>query len=209
MTYPFAHLLNRVIAVCSAKVVFTQENSFGFAMLEPHHRVLPVANVVAEADVKDFISEVEAVEVEPECVNYSIAFINHDQYGWCVTFPGFAMPPSMSVPCLDGFVVGLDVKGTDTGIRFAGRHSASPYYTVTVSFAGFVPAFSSAYIVEDFAFDCDVEFEVFPGVCSEIFLFERLAGNVPFAFEPVGSLLWIIDACQEDMLAFVKLIQSG
>lgn len=96
-------------------------------MLESHHRVLPVADVVPEADVQDFVSEVEAVEVEPECVDYSVAFLDDDQHGWCVAFACFSVPPGVSIPRLDGFVVGFDVEGAYAGLSFAGGHRTSTH----------------------------------------------------------------------------------
>lgn len=77
---------------------------------------------------------------------------------------------------------------------------------MTGSFADFVPAFSSGYVVESFAFNCAVEFEVLPGICSEVVLFQGLAGYISLTFEPVGSLLWVVVAGQEDMLAVIELV---
>lgn len=89
--------------------------------------MLPVADVVPEADVQDFVPEVEAVEVEPECVDYSVAFLDDDQHGWCVAFACFSVPPGVSVPRLDGFVVGFDVEGAYAGLSFAGGHRTSTH----------------------------------------------------------------------------------
>ena len=46
--------LEGVEGVGGAEVVLGEEDRGGLAVLEPDHRVLPVPDVVAEADVEDF-----------------------------------------------------------------------------------------------------------------------------------------------------------
>ena len=54
--------------------------------------MLPVADMVPEANVQDNVTEVVAVEVEPECIDYAMAFINHDQDSRCITAAAAGWP---------------------------------------------------------------------------------------------------------------------
>lgn len=59
-------------------------------MLESYERMLPIAHMIAKTNVEDHISQIVAVEVEPECVNDSIALIDSDKDGRSVTSASFA-----------------------------------------------------------------------------------------------------------------------
>lgn len=65
--------------------MFAVEDEFGFTMLEADERVLPITYVIAKTDVEDNISEVVAVEVEPEGIDYSVPFVHGNKYGWSIT----------------------------------------------------------------------------------------------------------------------------
>ena len=60
--------------------MFTEEYCFGLAVLEPDDSMFPVADVVSEADVEDRISEIVAVEEEPEGIYHAVAFIHDDKW---------------------------------------------------------------------------------------------------------------------------------
>ena len=76
---PAADFLDGGVAVGGAKVVFGEENDFGMAVVEADHGVLPIAHVVAPADVEDDVAEVVAVEEKPEGVHDAVAFVDGDQ----------------------------------------------------------------------------------------------------------------------------------
>ena len=78
-SYALPYLLDRFVRVCGTEVVFGEVYGDGFAVLEAHHGVLPVTDVVAEADVEHDVAEVVAVEEEPEGVDYAIAFVHCDE----------------------------------------------------------------------------------------------------------------------------------
>lgn len=123
-TYSLADLFDGVVAVGFAAGMRTEEERLGFAMVESHETVLPIANVVAEANVQDDVTQVEAVEVEPEGVDYTISLVHHQEHGWC-----FAAAPGL--PFLDGMALvpfaqlpvdslGISIAGTEIAERLGG-----------------------------------------------------------------------------------------
>ena len=54
--------------------MFAKEDGLGDAVLEADHRVLPVTDVVAEAQAQDFVAMVIAVEEEVEGVKDAVGF---------------------------------------------------------------------------------------------------------------------------------------
>lgn len=77
-THSVANLLHRFERIRLAKVVFAEEDGLGLSMVEPYHRVLPVAHVVAESHVEHHVSEIVAVKVEPKGVNDTVALVHDD-----------------------------------------------------------------------------------------------------------------------------------
>ena len=75
MTHPWSDLLDRFVAVGLACGMGTEEEGLGFAVVEAHETMLPVADVVAKAHVEHDVAEVEAVEVEPESVDNAVSFV--------------------------------------------------------------------------------------------------------------------------------------
>lgn len=61
--------------------MLAEEHELWFAMLEPHKRVLPVADMVPETHIEDLDAEIVAVEVEPKCIDNAVAFVYDDQDG--------------------------------------------------------------------------------------------------------------------------------
>jgi hypothetical protein len=64
--------------------MFTKKDGFGHAMLEPDNSVLPITDVVSETDVEDCVSEVVAVEKEPEGIYHTIALIHNNEWHWSI-----------------------------------------------------------------------------------------------------------------------------
>ena len=81
LAYSLPDFLHRIIRVCGSKEMLTEEHDFRFSVLEPHQRMLPIANVVPEADVQDLSTEIVAVEVEPKSVNDAMTFVHDYQNG--------------------------------------------------------------------------------------------------------------------------------
>jgi hypothetical protein len=84
--YSLARFLQGAPLVGFSKVVLTEEHSFGNPVLESHGSMLPVADMVAEDDVEDGIPLVEAVEEEPESVDYAVLFRHDDEHHRRVAF---------------------------------------------------------------------------------------------------------------------------
>jgi len=45
--------------------------------------MFPIGNMIPKPDVKHFVAEIEAVEVEVEGINYAIPFVDCDHDYWC------------------------------------------------------------------------------------------------------------------------------
>ena len=88
-TYALSNLLHGVIAIGAPKVMFTEEDSLGLAVLEADHRVLPVADVIAEADVEDLIAQIVGVKEEPEGIQDAIALFHREHHGRRVAIATF------------------------------------------------------------------------------------------------------------------------
>ena len=69
------------VGVGGAEVVFGEKDDAGDAVVEADQGVLPVADVIAPADVEDDVAEVVGVEEEPEGVDDAVAFIHGDEDG--------------------------------------------------------------------------------------------------------------------------------
>ena len=69
------------IIVGLAKVVFRKIDVLRLAMYETHGSVLPIADVVAEADVQDGVAQVVRVEEEPESVDDAVLFRHNNKNG--------------------------------------------------------------------------------------------------------------------------------
>lgn len=80
VTYPLANLLHRIPCVCFAECMLAEENCLGNAVVEAYSGVLPVANMVAKAYIENRVSEVVAVEEEPESVYHTIALRHYDEH---------------------------------------------------------------------------------------------------------------------------------
>lgn len=76
-------LVQRVPRVGVAARVRGQEGAAGEAVLEAHHAVLPVADVVAEAHAQHRLAEVVRVKEEPKGVEDAGALVYEDEDGWC------------------------------------------------------------------------------------------------------------------------------
>lgn len=63
-----------------ACVVLGEEDVGGFAGREAHQGVLPIADVVAEAEA-DFVAEVVGIEVKPEGVEDVVGFSDSEENG--------------------------------------------------------------------------------------------------------------------------------
>lgn len=74
-TYPLAHFLHRFITVCFAKRMLAKKDRLGRAVMEPHKRMLPVADVIAEPNPEDFVPKVIAVKVKPKGVDHAVPLI--------------------------------------------------------------------------------------------------------------------------------------
>ena len=61
--------------------MLTKEDSFGLAVLEADHGVLPIADMVAEADIEDLVAEVVRVKEEPEGIQDAIALFHGEHHG--------------------------------------------------------------------------------------------------------------------------------
>ena len=72
-------LLNSFVAIRLATLVGAEEERFWFAIVESHQTMLPVADMIAEPHVDNSVTKVEAVKVEPERIDDSIAFVHHHQ----------------------------------------------------------------------------------------------------------------------------------
>lgn len=79
-TYPLPPLLHRLVAKCLSRRVRTQEKSLGPAMVEAHHAMLPISNMVPKPHVQHHIAQVIAVKEEPKRINHPVALVHHNQH---------------------------------------------------------------------------------------------------------------------------------
>ena len=65
--------------------MLTEEDCFGHAMMKTDSSMFPVSNVIAESDIENDISKIEAVEEEPERIYDAVALVNNDEYSRGIT----------------------------------------------------------------------------------------------------------------------------
>lgn len=86
-----------------AEVVFGEEDCVGAAVDEADHGVLPVADVVAKADVEDFVAEVVGVKEEPEGVEDAVVFGYDDEDGGCTAAAAGLGAVLVAIECAPAF----------------------------------------------------------------------------------------------------------
>ena len=71
--------------------MLTEENSFRLAVVEPYEGVLPVANVIPEPDIKNHVSQIEAVKVKPKRVHNTVALVNDNENSRRIAFAAYTV----------------------------------------------------------------------------------------------------------------------
>ena len=75
-TFAFAFFYG-IVGVGETASMGGEENGLGYAVVETYERVLPVADVVSKANAEDGGAEIVGVEVEPEGIDDSVAFVDN------------------------------------------------------------------------------------------------------------------------------------
>lgn len=77
--HSFPHFFDSAVRVRLAEEVFAHEDVFRFAIDESDQSVLPIADVVAKANVEDQVAQIVAVEEEPESVDDTMTLIDDNK----------------------------------------------------------------------------------------------------------------------------------
>jgi len=96
---PLSDLLHGVIAVSRPEVVLAEENSLGLTMLEANGGMLPITDVIAEADIEDDVAQIEAVEKEPKGIDNAMTLVDSDQNCRCIASTTSNSPGRVTVAC--------------------------------------------------------------------------------------------------------------
>lgn len=73
-------LLNGVPGVSLPALVLREENATWVAILETHHAVFPVADMIAEAHAQNSLTKVVGVKEEPESIDDTVSLVHHDKH---------------------------------------------------------------------------------------------------------------------------------
>lgn len=65
--------------------MLTEEHGFRLPVLEPHHHMFPIADMIAPAYVKHLVAKVVAVEEVVKGVHDAMPLVNHDHSHWRIT----------------------------------------------------------------------------------------------------------------------------
>jgi hypothetical protein len=75
--WTLASFLNSLECIRLSSFVLREEDTSRDAVLETHHAMFPITNMVAEANVEDGLTKVVRVEEEPEGIDNAGPLINH------------------------------------------------------------------------------------------------------------------------------------
>ena len=64
--------------------MLTKVDELRLAVLKADERMLPVADMVAPSDIENDITEIVAIEVEPESIDDAVSLVDSNQDCWCV-----------------------------------------------------------------------------------------------------------------------------